>query len=132
MEVHSLTDVHVQLRGDARYQQAVRAMNHVKPQPALAIAGGDLVFDVFETGFERADSLFKMYKEITQRLNMPVYHTIGNHGIFGIDAAAGDSKDHPEHGKKMFASRLGNGCTYRSFDFQDWHFVLLDSVSITS
>jgi hypothetical protein len=43
------TDVHVQPepRGDAGYQQAVRAMNHVKLEPALAIAGGDLVFDVF-------------------------------------------------------------------------------------
>jgi 3',5'-cyclic AMP phosphodiesterase CpdA len=73
-----------------------------------------------------------MYSEITQGLNMPVHQTIGNHDIFGIDPAAGVSENHPEHGKKMFASRVGNGSTYRSFDFQDWHFVLLDSVSVTS
>jgi 3',5'-cyclic AMP phosphodiesterase CpdA len=106
-------------------------MNHVKPKPVLAIAGGDLVFDVFENGFERADKLYRMYAKITQGLNMPVYQAIGNHDIFGIDPIAGVSENHPEHGKKMFASRVGNGSTYRSFDFQDWHFVLLDSVSVT-
>jgi Icc protein len=127
------TDVHVQpeLRADEGYRQAVRAMNNVKPKPALAIAGGDLVFDVFETGFERADKLYMMYSEITQGLDMPVHQTIGNHDIFGIDPAAGVSENHPEHGKKMFASRVGNDRTYRSFDFLDWHFVLLDSLFVT-
>lgn len=127
------TDVHVQpeLRAGEGYRQAIRAMNEIKPRPALAIAGGDLVFDVFEAGFERADRLYKMYSEITRGLDMPVHQAIGNHDIFGISSASGVSKDHSEHGKKMFASRVGNGRTYRSFDFQDWHFVLLDSLFVT-
>lgn len=128
------TDVHVQpeLRGDEGYRQAVRAMNALKPKPALAIAGGDLVFDVFETGYQRADQLFKMYGRITQGLDIPVHPVIGNHDLFGISPKGGVAATHPEHGKKMFAHRLGDGSTYRSFDYRDWHFVLLDSIFVTA
>jgi len=127
------TDVHVQpeLRAGDGYRQAVRAMNQVQPKPAFAIAGGDLVFDAFEVGFERAQQLYELYKEITQDLDMPLHHVIGNHDVFGVSSSSGVSKDHLEYGKKMFASRVGHGRTYTSFDFQDWHFVLLDSVFIT-
>jgi Icc protein len=127
------TDVHVQpeLRGDEGYRQAVRAMNALTPRPALAIAGGDLVFDVFETKYDRADQLFKMYSQITQNLDMPVYSAIGNHDLFGVGVKSNVARDHPERGKAMFAKRLGEGRTYRSFDFREWHFVLLDSIFIT-
>jgi Icc protein len=107
-------------------------MNGLTPRPALAIAGGDLVFDVFETGYDRADQLFQMYSRITQGLDMPVYPVIGNHDVFGIGVNAGVAPTHPEYGKVMFAKRLGAGNTYRSFDFRGWHFVLLDSIAVTS
>ena len=127
------TDVHVQpeLRAEEGYRQAVKAMNTVKPKPLLAIAGGDLVFDAFETGYARADELFKIYGRITAGLDLPVHAAIGNHDLFGIAADAGVSKMHPEFGKKMFAGRVGQGRTYRSFDFRDWHFVILDSIFVT-
>ncbi len=126
------TDVHVQpeLRAAAGYRQAVRAMNAARPR--LAIAGGDLVFDVFETGYERADKLFKIYAEITGGLDMPVHSVIGNHDLFGVSPKSGVAAAHPEFGKKMFAARVGGGKTYRSFDFRDWHFVLLDSIFVTA
>lgn len=125
------TDVHVQpeLRAEEGYRQAVKAMNAVKPK--LAIAGGDLVFDAFETGYERADQVFKMYSRVTAGLDMPVHATIGNHDLFGISPKAGVPVTHPEFGKKMFAHRVGQGRTYRSFDFREWHFILLDSIFVT-
>lgn len=127
------TDVHVQpeLRGDEGYRKAVAAMNGLKPKPVLAIAGGDLVFDVFDTGYQRADQLYKMYAQITQGLDMPVYSVIGNHDVFGINPTAGVVSSHPEYGKAMFAERLGGGKTYRAFDCRDWHFVVLDSIFLT-
>jgi len=127
------TDVHVQpeLRAEEGYRQAVEAMNAVKPKPDLAIAGGDLIFDAFETGYERADKLFKMYSRVTAGFDMPVYAAIGNHDLFGISPKAGVPVTHPEFGKKMFANRIGQGRTYRSFDFRNWHFVILDSIFVT-
>jgi len=127
------TDVHVQpeLRAEEGHRQAVKAMNAVKPKPQLAIAGGDLVFDAFETGYERADELFKMYSRVTAGFDVPVYTAIGNHDLFGISPKAGVPETHPEFGKTMFANRIGQGKTYRSFDFRDWHFVILDSIFVT-
>ncbi|MSO23568.1 MAG: metallophosphoesterase [Acidobacteria bacterium] len=127
------TDVHVQpeLRAEEGYRQAVNAMNAVKPKPQLAIAGGDLVFDAFETGYERADQLFKMYSRVTAGIDMPVHTVIGNHDLFGVSPKAGVPVTHPEFGKKMFTNRIGQGKTYRSFDFRDWHFVILDSIFVT-
>jgi 3',5'-cyclic-AMP phosphodiesterase len=127
------TDVHVQpeLRAEEGYRRAVAAMNAVRPKPQLAIAGGDLVFDTFETGYERADQLFKMYSRVTAGLDMPVHSVIGNHDLFGVSPKAGVPATHPEFGKKMFSTRLGQGKTYRAFDFRDWHFVLLDSIFVT-
>jgi 3',5'-cyclic AMP phosphodiesterase CpdA len=125
------TDVHVQpeLRAEEGYRQAVKAMNAVRPK--LAIAGGDLVFDACETGFDRADQLFKIYTRVTAGLDMPVHAAIGNHDVFGVSPKAGVPETHPEFGKKMFAERVGQGRTYRSFDFRDWHFILLDSIFVT-
>src|SRR5262245_31223329 len=127
------TDVHVQpeLRAEEGYRQAVRAMNALKPKPELAIAGGDLVFDVFETGYERADQLYKIYNRVTAELDMPVHAAIGNHDLFGVGLKAGVAATHPEFGKRMFADRVGQGTTYHSFDFRDWHFVILDSIFVT-
>ncbi|MCI0628265.1 MAG: metallophosphoesterase [Acidobacteria bacterium] len=127
------TDVHVQpeLHGDVGYGQAVSVMNRLWPKPAFAIGGGDFVFDSYQTKFERADALYKLYRQITNKLDLPVYHAIGNHDVFGVGVQSGVNIDHPEFGKKMFANRVGEGQTYRSFDFQDWHFVLLDSIYLT-
>ncbi len=30
----------------------------------------------------------------------------------------------------MFSLRVGEGKTYRSFDYRDWHFILLDSIFV--
>ncbi|MEW5978444.1 MAG: metallophosphoesterase [Acidobacteriota bacterium] len=126
------TDVHVQpeLRAAEGYRQAVQAINRLKP--TFAIAGGDLIFDGFEVGFERADMLYNLYSQITSQLDMPVHSVIGNHDLFGVRSQPSVPADHPEFGKKMFSKRIGGGRTYRSFDFQDWHFVLLDSIHVTS
>src|SRR5262245_24222603 len=90
------TDVHVQpeLRAEEGYRQAVKAMNAVKPKPVLAIAGGDLVFDAFETSFERADTVFKMYNRVTAGFDVPVHAAIGNHDLFGVSPKSGVPQTH--------------------------------------
>lgn len=128
------TDIHVQpeLRAAQGFRQAVLAMNQLKPKPVLAIAGGDLVMDAFEQEYPRADQLFELYGGIVKDIDFPVYSVLGNHDLFGVAAESQVSSTHLEYGKKMFANRLGGGKTYRSFDFRDWHFVLLDSIQVTA
>lgn len=128
------TDVHIQpeLDGYKWFLEAIKAMNEVEPKPAFAVSGGDLVMDALEASYERADSLYKIYIEAKKNFQMPVYDCIGNHECFGVYPESGVSPDHPEYGKQMFKKRLGKGRTYMSFDYRDWHFLLLDTIGLTA
>jgi 3',5'-cyclic AMP phosphodiesterase CpdA len=62
-------------------------------------------------------------------MQMPLYHTIGNHDVFGISTKSGAAPSDPGYGKKLFEDRIGR--TYYSFDHKGWHFVVLDSIRPT-
>jgi len=128
-----MTDIHLQpeLRATEGFQEVVKAVNGLNPKPDFVITGGDLVYDALGQSFARADSLFKSYKTICKTFQMPVYDCLGNHDVFGIYKSSGIEPDHPEYGKTMFKQRLGNGNTYRSFNFGNWHFILLDPIGLT-
>ncbi len=76
-----------------------------------------------------ASSLFDLYGKTEQDLGMKIYHTIGNHDVFGVYPASGVSPTDPLYGKKMFEERFGKA--YYSFDHKGVHFVVLDSIGIT-
>ena len=54
---------------------------------------------------------------------MPVYQTLGNHDVVGIHRADAAVTD-PGYGEGMFVSRFGP--TYYSFDWGDYHCIVLD------
>lgn len=128
-----LTDIHVQpeSRATEGYTAAIDHVNQLRPRPDFVITGGDLIMDALGQTFGRADSLYALFIETTKLFRMDVYHCIGNHENFGVYTSSGISPDHPEYGKKMFENRLGDGRTYRSFDYEGWHFVLLDGIGFT-
>ena len=128
-----LTDIHVQpeLRATEGYKAAIEHVNTLRPRPDFVITGGDLIMDALGQSFGRADSLYNLFIETTQLFQMDVYHCIGNHENFGVYPRSGINPDHPEYGKKMFANRIGEGRTYRSFDYGGWHFILLDGIGFT-
>lgn len=127
-----MTDVHLQPEKGAveGLKKAIESINALNPKPDFVITGGDLIFDAIKQNEKRADSLYTLFQKTIESLEIPVYYTIGNHDIFGVNSDAGISKDHPEYGKKMFAKRLGENKTYRSFDYNNWHFVLLDAITL--
>lgn len=95
----------------------------------FAIMGGDMVYDVTR-GQTHADSLFMDYKNAVAALDMPVYHTIGNHDLFGVRREESNiSVDHPDYSYGMFERYLGK--THCSFDHKGWHFMVLNSFDIT-
>lgn len=125
-----LTDIHVQpeLKAEQGFQQAIDNVNQLGPD--FVITGGDLVMDVMGQTYDRADDLYKMYQKNMDLFEMPVYNTIGNHEIFGISMKEDIDRDHPEYEKGMFENRLGD--RYTSFNYQGWHFMLLDSIIPTA
>src|SRR5271154_3624523 len=125
-----ITDTHIQpeLNAAQGCDQCFKKARTIKCD--FAIQGGDHVFDSLGVGRERATSLFDLYAKTEQDLGMKLYHTIGNHDVFGVYPASGVSPDtDPLYGKKMFEERFGK--TYYSFDHKGVHFVVLDSIGIT-
>ncbi|MBD3288854.1 metallophosphoesterase [candidate division KSB1 bacterium] len=127
-----MTDIHLQPERGAieGFRQAIDSVNALNPKPDFVITGGDLIFDAIKQNEKRADSLYNLYFETAKRFQMPVYHTIGNHEIFGVNTAAGVPSNHPEYGKKMFVNRAGENNSYLAFSHKNWHFILLDAMSI--
>jgi 3',5'-cyclic-AMP phosphodiesterase len=99
-------------------------------KPAFAIMGGDHVYDAFGVNAARAGMVYDLYQRTEQLLGMPLYQTIGNHDIFGVLPKSGASPSDPAYGKKMYQDRLGRD-TFYSFDYQGYHFVVLDSIHLT-
>lgn len=121
-----MTDLHIQREANAveGIKKAINEINKISPD--FVITGGDLIMDALAVSYERADSLYNLLNETLNLLKVPVYHTIGNHEIFGWYPQSKTSPDHPEYGKKMFEKRLGK--TYKTFEYNGWKFFILDSI----
>ncbi len=121
-----MTDLHIQREANAveGVKKAISEINKLNPD--FVITGGDLIMDALAVSYERADSLYNLFNETMKLINAPVYHTIGNHEIFGWYPQSKVSSDHPEYGKKMFEKRIGK--TYRTFEHKGWKFFILDSI----
>jgi 3',5'-cyclic-AMP phosphodiesterase len=97
----------------------------------FAIMGGDHVYDALGVGRARARLVYDLYQRTEQQFERKLYHTIGNHDVFGIETKSGASPGDPEYGKKMYEERIG-GKTYYSFDHRGVHFAVLDSIQPTA
>ena len=126
-----MTDMHVQPEGLALegFQAAINEVNQLKP--AFVITGGDLIMDALGQTEARADSLYTLYQSLLPEFKMPVHNTLGNHEVFGLYEESGINPDHPFYGKQMFRDRLGQGETYFSFNYENWHFIILDGIGFT-
>jgi 3',5'-cyclic-AMP phosphodiesterase len=124
------TDTHLQpeLNAAKGCAMAFRSMRKF-PHADFAIQGGDHVFDTLLVPRQRSLSLWQLYDQTQQELSLKVYHTIGNHDLFGLRPASGVDPSDPAYGKKFYADHIGK--TYYSFDHKGVHFVVLDSVQIT-
>ncbi len=121
-----LTDIHLQYEENAveGFQKAIERVNQINPD--FAITGGDLIMDALGQTYGRSDSLYQLYNNTIKKINIPVYHTIGNHEVYGWYSKSNADRMHPEFGEKMFEKRIGP--RYQSFNHKGWHFIILDSV----
>jgi Icc protein len=96
----------------------------------FVLQGGDHIFDGLQVSRSRAAGLYDLYGKTEQDLGLKIYHTLGNHDCFGVYPSSGVTESDPLYGKKMFEERFGK--TYYSFDHKGVHFIVLDSIGITS
>ena len=129
-----LTDTHIMAGGKwkipsgawefdttASLQQVINAINTLEPRPAFAVLGGDLVSPDLLEGHrvwtsEEYESSYVLLQELLRALPCPTYMLIGNHdnrvAFRRILGNTGSTSDAPH---------------YYSFDYQEYHFVALDS-----
>lgn len=127
-----MTDIHIQpeRNGVQGFEAAIKHVNQLDPKPDFVITGGDHVMDALGADFSRADSLYEIFLKSCELFEMPVYHCLGNHEVFGIYKSSGVSPKHPEFEKQMYRNRMAQDSTYRSFNHKGWHFMLLDPIAI--
>jgi 3',5'-cyclic AMP phosphodiesterase CpdA len=125
-----LTDTHIQPELDAARGTDMAFKKTRSIRADFAIQGGDHVFDSLAVPKQRALSLYDLYEKTEQDLGMKVHHTIGNHDVVGIFPQSGVPPTDPLYGKKLFGDRFGK--LYYSFDHKGHHFLVLDSIGVTS
>ncbi len=124
-----LTDIHLQPERGAidGYKLAIKKVNELNPD--FVITGGDLIMDALGQNYERSDSLYNLYTELTKDFEMPVYNTIGNHEIFGLYEESKVDTTHELYREKMYEDRIGP--RYYTFEKQGWKFFVLDAIGYT-
>lgn len=124
-----MTDIHLkpEMNAPIGFQMAIDKTNELNPD--FVITGGDLVYDAMRGGQARCDSLFSLYKEMSQGFRMPVYNTLGNHDLFAIYPESPEPETNPDYKYGMFERYFGK--TYYSFNHKGWHFVVLNSLDVT-
>ncbi len=121
-----LTDIHlgkdsVSING---FQKAITDVNGRNPD--FVLTGGDLVSDALGVSFGRADTLFNVYKNAIKGFKMPVFNSVGNHDLYGINVVNGTDSLNPEYGLNMFEKRLNR--PFYAIEHKGWKFIILNSI----
>lgn len=130
------TDIHVRAkdRGAEGMRACFEHMFKGPDAPGLVITGGDLPMDSASTPEKESAEEWGLYLSTIQSTvpkGVPIYHTLGNHDIFGRDKKASETTgNEPNYGRKWFLKNFGYERTYRSFDQAGWHFIILDSIDL--
>ncbi len=124
-----MTDIHLkqEMNAPKGFQLAIDKTNELNPD--FVITGGDLVYDAMRGGQARCDSLFTLYKEMSNGFRMPVYNTLGNHDLFAIYPESPEPETNPDYKSGMFERYFGK--PYYSFNHNGWHFIVLNSLDVT-
>ena len=125
-----LTDMHVRRKrkGNEGYQACIDTVNRKEKDARFVLIGGDMAFDGNYTAKEEFIDQIDLYKSISDQLKIPYYNSIGNHDVLGWNARRKVSIDDPDLGKKLIMDKLGMKASYYSFNYENWHFVVLDSI----
>lgn len=127
LRIAHITDVHIQPERKAGLGFE-RCLEHAQSQrPDVIFMGGDLVMDSLNCDKDRLKAQWDLYQSVLRaNTNLPVYTVLGNHDVWGW----GNRQKYigePLFGKRYAMQRLQMDRPYRSFDLNNWHFVLLDS-----
>jgi len=127
-----ISDIHVK-PGAIPEAGMAKALNHIQQHQKVdfIINGGDCIMDSLEADKTKTQTQWDLYKSILKKNNsLPVYHTIGNHDVWGWFI----KQDRPEadklYGKVWAVETLEMKKRFYSFSQGKWHFIVLDSTQL--
>jgi 3',5'-cyclic-AMP phosphodiesterase len=125
-----ISDIHVKPleAAEAGMKKALQNINTLEKKPDFIINGGDSIMDALAATKERTKIQWDLFNSIMKAENkILVKDCIGNHDIWAWQLKE-DVKTDPLYGKAWWMQQTGNSKTYHSFDYNNWHFIFLDSV----
>ncbi|MBL0129853.1 MAG: metallophosphoesterase [Chitinophagaceae bacterium] len=128
-----LTDIHVKpgLVPEAGMAKALHHAQQLKPKVDFIINGGDSIMDSLEADKQKTQTQWDLFKNILQKENsLPIYHTIGNHDIWGWFIKENKPDNDRLYGKLWVLETLEMKTRYYSFTRGNWHIIVLDSTQL--
>lgn len=131
LRIAHLTDIHVQpeRNADKGMARCLEFVNGLSDKPDVIFTGGDLIMDAFGADYARTKLQWDMFlKVLADHNSIPVEHCIGNHDIWN---GPGKTEENEKlYGRQWACDVLGLSRTYRSFDRNGWHVVVIEGVEI--
>jgi len=127
-----LPDIH--LMKDRKAPQGMAAalqdVQKLDPQPAFLVTGGDLIDSLRMKNLDEANELADMFVRIwSDNTELPVHHMLGNHDPAGWSNEE-FPREHPDFGYGLLQNRLKLPKLFYSFDYGEWHFVILHNIRL--
>ncbi|MEK6688852.1 MAG: metallophosphoesterase [Gemmatimonadota bacterium] len=122
--VHA-SDTHISEQSLPRMRRLRAMVDSI--QPDFVLITGDLVRDALLVPESEATGYYELLMRELAQFSVPVFTTLGNHEIFGIERHQSlVPASHPLYGKRMYRSYLGPN--YYAFTWGGVHFLSLDTV----
>lgn len=128
-----LSDIHIK-PGAIPETGMAKALNHVQkltPKVDFIINGGDSIMDALAIDKENTSIQWNLFKSILQKENsLPVYHTIGNHDVWGWFIKENRPESDRLYGKVWVVETLQMKNRFYSYTNRNWKFIVLDSTQL--
>lgn len=130
LKVVLYTDVHARTEWDTPLALA-QAANAINAQQAdVVLCGGDMITDGYDSSPAMAAPRWEAYRAMHAAIRPEPIVAIGNHDLVGV--APADGSPPVADPRADVRAQLDLSQTYRSFDRGGFHFILLDSIELTS
>ncbi len=128
-----LTDIHVKpgIIPETGMAKALQHVQQLDPKVDFIINGGDFIMDALEADKAKTQTQWDLAKSILKKENsLPVYHTIGNHDVWGWVVKTDKPDNDRLYGKVWVVEMLEMKSRFYSFTKGNWHFIVLDSTQL--
>jgi 3',5'-cyclic-AMP phosphodiesterase len=122
------TDVHARPEWNTPKALELAAAAINAQNPDLVIGGGDYITDGFQSAITNVELRWQTYLAMQEAIHAPVQPAMGNHDL--VAAIPEDGSAPAEDPRGVYCEKMKLGNTYRSFDTNGYHFILLDSIKV--